>query len=220
MVPASPGGISCRLGLSPRQRRSPSMSPVLALESYAETGSPGLPRVESTGLRPPFTDDPRAEFPLASSGCEAPAVLPWPLAPERPTATARRPDACASVAARLRPDPLAANRTQPNRARPKCGPSARPGSPSWSASVAAADPAYSRQVRSSSVIESLPRHRGPSIVGGPTTRPPRETGSMVPRGIEWTDGVPFDAQPEALGYAGQGFPNGVCPRVPRGTQRA
>jgi len=63
-----------------------------------------------------------------------------------------------------------------NRAPPKCGPSAWRGSPSWSASGAAADPAYSPQVRSSSVIESLPRHRGPSTVGGPATRPPRETG--------------------------------------------
>jgi hypothetical protein len=45
----------------------------------APTGSPGLLRVESTGLvRAAFTDDPLARFALASSG-SASATLPWAL---------------------------------------------------------------------------------------------------------------------------------------------
>jgi len=119
----------------------PSVMAVSVVRAW--TASPGVLRVESTGLRTALTDDPLARFALASSGCEAPAALPG-------------------------------------------------------RSGAAANPAHSPHARRSSVIEFLPRHRGPSIVDG--ARPgcfgrPSEGSTWNRADRSGPERPPMDAQP-------------------------
>src|SRR6202035_3111700 len=115
--------ISCPYGLSPCQRRSPSMRPVLAAGVvHAGTRSPGLPRAESTGFRTAFTGDPLARFRLASSTGVAPAALPWALALEWSAVTprGRTPARVWAFGFGRTPARRTARLQYPDRARPRC----------------------------------------------------------------------------------------------------
>jgi len=98
MVATGPGGLS-------RARSD-------GITGFAARGVPGL---ESAIPRRPAR-----RIPAGAGWGRSPGGVPRPLALDRSAATAPWPDAYAPVAARLRTDALAANRTQqPNRAPPK-----------------------------------------------------------------------------------------------------
>jgi len=122
------------------------------------------------------------------------------------------PDACARVGVWFWTDARAADSSAavPRQSASEVSRSAWPGSPSWSASGAVANPSLSPQVRRCSVIQFLPRHGGPSMDGGPGTR---EAGRSAWNGTEGSGRKrrPADAQAETLGSAGPGFPKGGLP---------
>ena len=165
------------------------------------TGSPGLLRVDSTGSRAAFTDDPLARFALASSGCEAPQ-------PPGRTPACRCPLLASGGRRRGR---QLGHSSQTDRSRNRAQ---RHGRELRPVRGAAANPARSRQARRPSVMEFLPARRGPSVVDG--LRPgflgrPGEGFHVEQGGRTEPRAVSSWAQPEALGYAGPGSPNRTHP---------
>ena len=179
----------------------------------AGTGSPGLPSVESTGLRTAFTDDPLARFRLASSRGDAPAALPW--RGQLPHPLAGRVRACGRLVLGGRPrgGQLGCS-TQTERVRRV---SHRHGRDLLRSQPRARRKSFALSAGPKVLSHRIPsKARWPSRVGGPGTRLPRRPAQAlrVERGGGMGDqaAATVDAQAEALGYGARDFRKGVCPR--------